>query len=524
MYRTVAQLDSVMGLLAAWFPQLCTRVLLPNRSIEGRPIHALRMRAGTDSNRRGVLLAGGMHARELMNPDAIVELQLDLVTSYLNGTNLVLGGRTWSALDIKTMLETLDIWMLPCANPDGREYVLNADDLWRQNRRDNPGTPCDGVDVNRNLDFVWGVTTSNTSCNPCLETYVGSGPFSEPESQNIRYLCDTYRIDVFGDVHSYSELVLYPWGHAPTQTTDPSQRFTSLTTGTCAPLSPPGHQEYLPPRDQLRFQTVARRIVDAIRAVRGRGYTPQPVRALYATTGTSSDYVYSRHIANPALRKTYGFAFETGPYAGNLADSFHPADPSLIKRETKSGMLALIQQSICAIEFVGATLRGRPTEVQALRDVRDGLLAATEAGRGMIALFERIQTPLLGAVLADEALIRDAMGLLERARELVEDDEAIVSDRDVRRGLALLDSLARRETSRDVRRDLATVRKRLERAGGASERTILEDLTRASRRPARKPPERPRHARARSTADRSPAPSRARRQGRSGASSRRRQR
>ena len=39
-------------------------------------------------------------------------------------------------------------------------------------------------------------------------------------------------------------------------------------------------------------------------------------RALYATTGTSSDYVYSRHIANPALRKTYGFAFETGPFDG----------------------------------------------------------------------------------------------------------------------------------------------------------------------------------------------------------------
>ena len=510
MYRTVAQLDSVMGLLAAWFPQLCTRVLLPHRSVQNRPIYALRMRAGDGGGRRGVLLVGGMHARELMNPDAIVELQLDLVTSYLNETNLVLGGRTWSALDIKTMLETLDIWMLPCANPDGREYVLNVDDLWRQNRRDNPGSVCDGVDVNRNLDFVWGVTTSNTSCNPCLETYVGSGPFSEPESQNIKHLCDTYRIDVFADVHSYSELVLYPWGHAPTQTTDPGQRFTSLATGTCAPLSPPGHQEYLPPRDQLRFQTVARRIVDAIRAVRGRSYTPQPVRALYATTGTSSDYVYSRHIANPALRKTYGFAFETGPWAGNLADSFHPADPSLVKRETKSGMLALIQQSICAIEFVGATLLRRTTEVRALREVRDGLLAATEAGRGLIALFERVQTPLLGAVLADAALTREAMGLLERAHELLEDDRAIVSDRDVKRGLALLDSLAHREPSADVRRDLAAVRKKLERAGGASLRTILEGLVRPA--PVRKPAGRPRRARARSTARRSSTPRRARRQ------------
>jgi murein tripeptide amidase MpaA len=471
-----------MGLLAAWFPQLCTRIELPNQSIQGRPIYALRMRAGAGSNRRGVLLVGGMHARELMNPDAIVDLQLDLVRCYLNETRLVLGDLTWSADDIKVMLETLDIWMLPCANPDGRQYVMTVDDLWRQNRRDNPGTSCDGVDVNRNFDIVWGVTTINTSCNPCLETFAGAGPFSEPESQNIKYLCDTYRIDVFVDVHSYSELVLYPWGHAPTQTTDPSQQFTSLATGTCMPLSPPDHQEYILPRDQLRFQTVARRIVDAIQAVRGRNYTPEPGWALYATTGTSSDYVYSRHIANSGLRKTYGFSFETGPFVGNIRDSFHPTDPTLIKRDAKAGMLALIQESMCAIEFIGAMLSGRKTDVQAFRDVRDELFATTQAGRRWVSLYERIQIPLLATVLADESFMRQAISLLDRARKLLKNDESIVSDRDVQRGLALLDSLAQREALAGLRRDLATVRKLIKEASGNSVRTILENLLRPRRR------------------------------------------
>ena len=113
MYRTVSQLDSVMGLLAAFFPDLCSRVELPNRSIQGRPIYALRMRAGGGLARRGVLLVGGMHARELMNPDAIVELMLDLALSYLNETGRSYGGASWSALDVKIMLETLDIWILP---------------------------------------------------------------------------------------------------------------------------------------------------------------------------------------------------------------------------------------------------------------------------------------------------------------------------------------------------------------------------------------------------------------------------
>jgi hypothetical protein len=476
MYRTVAQLDSVMKFLSDFFPQLCTRVQLPNLSILGLPIFALRMRAGSNSNRRRVLIVGGMHARELMNPDAIVDLQLDLVTSYLNETHIRIGGRQWEALEIKVMLEALEIWMLPCANPDGREYVMKVDTLWRKNRRDNLGTPCDGVDDNRNCDIMWGVTTSSTSCSPCADTYVGSGPFSEPESLNIKHMCDTHNIDVFLDVHSFSELVLFPWGHAPTQTADPSKRFTNLATGACAPLNPPGHQEYMVPRDKLRFQTVARQIVADIRAVRGRSYTPEPIFQVYpgGATGTTSDYVYSRHIANPALHKTYGFAFETGPSDGDLANSFHPANPEPVKRDAKAGMISLMLQSICAIEFIGETLLGAP--VQALRDVRDQRLTTTKSGRKMIALFERIQVPLLGIILADESLTGEAMSLLDRAQKLLRSDKSIVLARDVKRGLAFVDSLGEKVTSNRVRRELATVRKQLEKASGKGMRSVVESL------------------------------------------------
>jgi hypothetical protein len=105
---------------------------------------------------------------------------------------------------------------------------------------------------------------------------------------------DNHRIDCFADVHSFSELVLYPWDHAPTQTTDPAQRFTTLPNGTCQPIQVRGFQEYMPPRDVRRFTTVAQRVADAIAADRGRVYTPQASIALYPTTGTQSDYAYSR--------------------------------------------------------------------------------------------------------------------------------------------------------------------------------------------------------------------------------------
>src|SRR5215207_337690 len=214
MYRTITQLDQAIESLVNIRPDLCTRVAL-NNSGEGRPIYALRLRAGGGENRRGILIVGGMHARELMNPDAIIELAFDLVQAYTSESSLAYGGAEWSTFDVRIMMETLDIWMLPCANPDGRNFVMTTDWSWRKNRRDNPGTTCDGVDPNRNCDFLWRVVGPTTSCDPCSVGFVGSLPFSEPESNNIHLLYDTHRIDVFIDVHSFSEFVLFPKARDP---------------------------------------------------------------------------------------------------------------------------------------------------------------------------------------------------------------------------------------------------------------------------------------------------------------------
>jgi murein tripeptide amidase MpaA len=492
MYRKVEQLDFLTLILAAFFPNLCTRIRLPNDSIRERPIYAMRLASGGGNNRRGILIVGGTHSQELMNPDAIVELLFAMVLSYVQGGDIVLGNRRWPAAEIKAMIDVLDIWAVPCANPDGRDFVMTEDDLWRKNRRDYPwpnrrarsvlaGAECDGVDLNRNYDILWGVIQdeSYTSCAACTSVYVGSEAFSEPETRNIKYLLDTQRIDTFVDVHSFKELVLYPWSHAPTQTsTDSMQRFTDLPTATCEPIGLPGYEEYMAPRDELRFRTVAGRIVEAIADVRGRRYTPQPGKDLYATTGTSKDYVYSRHIANSALRRTYGFTFETGPDTGNTKESYHPQDPTLIKQDAKSGILALIQQTICAIEFIGVTFLGRQRESDALSTVRDELLMTTEAGRDWISLFERVQGRLLAAVLADEALVREATMLLEHAGALVEDEGAVLDEEGANRGLAFLDALIAR-TPPDLHDDLKRLRRPLEQAAGSHARAIVERFTRA---------------------------------------------
>jgi murein tripeptide amidase MpaA len=480
MYRTIAQLDAAIDALVKTRPDLCTRVAL-NNSVEGRPIHALRLRAGGGENRRGILIVGGMHARELMNPDAIIELAFDLVQAYTSDTGLAYGGAEWSALDVRVMMETLDIWMLPCTNPDGRNFVMTTDWSWRKNRRDNPGATCDGVDPNRNCDFLWRVVGPQTSCDPCSPAFVGSLPFSEPEADNIRLLCDTRRIDVFIDVHSFSEFALSPWGHAPTQTTQPLPNFTSLPFGFCRPLDPPGHQEYMAPSDQLKYQTVLTRVTDAIRAVRGRNYVLRTIYQVYngTTTGTSTDYVYSRHILNPAARKTYGFSFETGPNTGNDRLSFQPTDPEPVKNDTKAGLVALIQQSVCAIEFIGETLQAGT--VQSIRDARDELLVSTEKGRGWIEVVTSVQSDLLGVVLADKILTRQAIRLLARVQKLAaKRGQAIVSARDVEDGMEFLDSLRSRVTRPDVRDAISIASRQLEKAAGQTVEANLKRLAKAN--------------------------------------------
>jgi hypothetical protein len=427
MYRSVAQLDSLSNLRATWFPGYFMRFALPEPSVQGRAVYALRLRAGGGGERRGVLVVGGTHSRELMNPDAIIELAVDLFVSHVNGSDITYGNRTWSAAAIKLILDTLDLWLVPCMNPDGREYVMNVDTLWRKNRRDNPGTKCDGVDLNRNFDVLWGVTQRQTSCAQCSDVYCGPQAFSEPETRNIRDVLDTRRVDCFGRRALYSELVLWPWGACAIadDRSDPALHDSpvgDLRTDQRARL--PGSTS------RLRTCSASRRW-GAASCPRSppcaAACTPsEPSIALYPTTGTQSDYAYSRHIANSKLRKTYGFTFETGPWAGNVADSFHPADPTLIKRDAKAGVIALMQQCICAIELIGARFFATDTEVAELRRIRDELLATTEAGRAWIALFQRAQLPLLTTLLADEQLSAQAAELVKRAAELAKSDRARV--------------------------------------------------------------------------------------------------
>src|SRR6516162_782337 len=302
-YLTADGLEASVQYLAATYPAFCQAIVLPETSVEGRTSRALKIASG-GGDRRGVLFLGGVHAREVVNPDLLVSFAFDLCQAYADGTGLTFGPESYSAGIVKLIVEGMDVFVFPLVNPDGRAYVQapGGDVWWRKNRRLDPTTGCYGVDINRNYDLLWssGIGTSSSPCD--YHIYKGPSAFSEPETWNVRWLLDTYP-NIMGmiDVHSYSDDILYPWGDADDQTTDPSKNFQNPAYNGLRGV--PGsavYGEYIPQADLDWYTSTGDAVQAAIKAVRGTVYTMKQSIGLYPTSATSDDYSYSRHFVDRA--------------------------------------------------------------------------------------------------------------------------------------------------------------------------------------------------------------------------------
>jgi hypothetical protein len=135
----------------------------------------------------------------------------------------------------------------------------------------------------------------------------------------------------------------------------------------------------------------------------------------------------------------------------------------------------LIQQSVCAIEFIGETLE--LGTVEAIRAARDELMVSSEKGRGWIELVMNVQAELVGIVLSDKALTRRAIRLLARVQKLAaRRAKAIVSARDVEDGMEFLESLKARATRPEVREAISMASRQLKKAAGQTVAANLKKL------------------------------------------------
>ncbi|HET7040146.1 MAG TPA: M14 family zinc carboxypeptidase [Gemmatimonadales bacterium] len=229
-------------------------------SVEGRPILALKIGPADDApDRPNVLYLGTHHAREWIAAEValrLAEYLADSLAATAAGAAL-LGAR--------------DVWVVPVVNPDGYQYTFTTERLWRKNRRPNADGTF-GVDLNRNYPAFWGRDEVGSSGTPGAETYRGTGPASEPEIAAIIAFHAVHPPDVAVSYHSYTGLILYPYGHAPGAIA-PDDATLAGFSGT--PLAP-AIEERLPETSRPQ-------------------YFPGPGWMLYPTNGEYTDWAYRSH-------------------------------------------------------------------------------------------------------------------------------------------------------------------------------------------------------------------------------------
>ena len=208
--EVVYHLDKMHNL----FPDLITEKESIGQSIEGRDLWMVKIsdNPGVNEDEPEVLYTGIHHARE---PESMMQLLFFMYYVLENYDN---------DPTIQALVDNREMYFIPVVNPDGYVYNQstnpNGGGMWRKNRRVNSGSGCMGVDPNRNYGYQWGYDNSGSSPDPCDETYRGEAPFSEPEIAVMRDFANEHEFNLALNYHTYSNLLLYPWGWTSTVTPD----------------------------------------------------------------------------------------------------------------------------------------------------------------------------------------------------------------------------------------------------------------------------------------------------------------
>jgi murein tripeptide amidase MpaA len=297
-------------------------VVLPYKTYNGASQSAFFAGAGTDKSAYRLYFSAGVHARERGGPDNIIYWVSDLLAANKAGTGLKYGSKTYTNAQVKSVLAA-GIVFFPLVNPDGVTYDQSSGSLWRKNRK--PSGSAIGVDINRNFDFLWNFKKffapgeSPASTSPSSETFYGTAAASESETKNHVSVYDSFpKIRWFMDIHSATGDILYSWGDDENQSTSTTMNFQNAAyDGKRGPVGDTQYKEYAPAADVTAIKSVAAKTVAAMKAVGGRSYSSMQAVGLYATSGATDDYAYSRQWAKPGSNKVYGFTMEFG-YSTNF--------------------------------------------------------------------------------------------------------------------------------------------------------------------------------------------------------------
>lgn len=213
-FSTLDQIMNHLDTMKAKFPNLISakQTVSSGSTHEGRSIYWVRISDNpeVDENEPEVLYTALHHAREPIGSQQMLFYMYYILENYANNA------------EIKKMIDTTELYFIPCVNPDGYEYnraiSSTGGGSWRKNRRDNGGSY--GVDLNRNYGFMWGYDDIGSSPDPTGNTYRGPSAFSEPETQMISDFCIAHQFRIVLNYHSYGNWLLNPWGYIYEATPD----------------------------------------------------------------------------------------------------------------------------------------------------------------------------------------------------------------------------------------------------------------------------------------------------------------
>ncbi|GLZ28308.1 hypothetical protein Lesp02_04980 [Lentzea sp. NBRC 105346] len=311
-YHNYAEMTAEINQVVAAHPDLITKQVI-GKSYENRDIIALKIsdNVATDENEPEVLFTAHQHAREHLT----VEMALYLIHQFTESTET----------RVRDLVNTREIWIVPDVNPDGGEYDIATGSYrsWRKNRQPNAGSANVGTDLNRNWNYKWGCC-GGSSGSTGSETYRGPSAESAPEVKVVadfvrgRNVGGKQQITASIDFHTYSELILWPWGWT----------YDDIAPG----LTQDQHDT---------FATIGRSMAQS------NGYTPEQSSDLYITDGTIPDWLWG-------TQGVFAYTFEMYP-GGSGGGGFYPPDeviPAQTSRN-KDAVLQLLDRADCPYEAIG---------------------------------------------------------------------------------------------------------------------------------------------------------------------------
>lgn len=243
-YHPIEDMYSYLDYLEATYDFVTTESI--GKSYQGEDMRIIKVCRGGCGNKPAMWMDGGIHAREWVSPAVTTYMAMELIENDAKHPDLT---------------QDLDWYILPVLNPDGYLYTQSGDRMWRKTMSPN-SNGCIGTDANRNWGFHWG--TGGSSTNACSETYMGTAAFSEVENRNVRdfLLANKDMIKFYNNIHSYSQLILLPWGWG-----------------------------YEQPANYADLARVANAGNDALKAVHGKNYEVGCIPCmLYIASGGSLDW------------------------------------------------------------------------------------------------------------------------------------------------------------------------------------------------------------------------------------------